>query len=328
MGRRALAYGSIAALVLALAAPAAHADGQQDALAEQLFDEGRQLASARRYAEACDKFAESLRLAPATGTLANLAICHELVGKTATAWVEMKEVEEQDRASGNTSRRELIATHLASLQPRLSRIVVRVPSEVAGTPGLVVSIDGVDLGRPAWGSAMPFDRGEHVVAAVAPGKKPWATKVTLGEAADLQTVDVAPLVEEPPAPAPPPAAAPPREVAPPPPRPHDTRLLGIVVAGVGLVGVGVGSYFGVAALSDRNASYAQCTPGCTQHAVDLNGDAMHEATASTIAFAVGGVGLAAGAFLYLTSPRPGAAALQVVPWTGAHASGAALTARW
>ena len=49
------------------------ARGQDRAAAEAAFDEGRQLATNGRYAEACLRFEASERLDPAVGSLLNLA---------------------------------------------------------------------------------------------------------------------------------------------------------------------------------------------------------------------------------------------------------------
>ena len=51
------------------------------AAAESLFQEARKLMDAKRYGEACPKLVASHKLAPAVGTLLNLADCYERGGQ-------------------------------------------------------------------------------------------------------------------------------------------------------------------------------------------------------------------------------------------------------
>ena len=73
--------------VAGLASVAQPAQAQSDsAAARALFAEGRNLMADERYAEACPKFEESLRLDHGMGTQFNLAHCWEKLGRTASAW--------------------------------------------------------------------------------------------------------------------------------------------------------------------------------------------------------------------------------------------------
>ena len=81
---------------LALAPSSARA---QDANAEELFRRAKALMTANKHAEACPMLEESYRLEKAMGTLLNLALCHEKIGKVASAWVEFRAVEQQARAA-------------------------------------------------------------------------------------------------------------------------------------------------------------------------------------------------------------------------------------
>src|SRR5438128_11228376 len=83
--------GVVAALVLAssfASAQEAPSAASNEMRAEYLFRTGEKKFDAGKYAEACADFSESLRLGPKLGTLLNLALCHEMVGKYATAWSE------------------------------------------------------------------------------------------------------------------------------------------------------------------------------------------------------------------------------------------------
>jgi hypothetical protein len=190
-------------------------------LAESLYRSARELSQAGRFDEACPKFAESYRLDPATGTLLNLATCHEAQGKLATAWLEYSDALVASRRAGRHSRVKFAEERIKLIEPRLSRLTVLLAPE-ADDPQLELWLDGLKIGRAAAGTPTPVDPGRHVVEARAPGKKPWSESVEVGAVSDLKTVTVPALVAEEVAPSaapvvlavPPPSAAPPRHTPP------------------------------------------------------------------------------------------------------------------
>jgi hypothetical protein len=102
------------------------------------------------------------------------------------------------------------------------------------------------------------------------------------------------------------------------------RTIGWVTAGVGLVGVGIGTAFGLATESKNSDAKGLCpTLSCTQQVVDdhasLVSTAKSDRTASIIGFAAGGAALVGGVVLVLTAPRAHASkesALRLVPLAG------------
>jgi hypothetical protein len=152
-------------------------------LAEQLFQDAQQLMAQRRYKEACPKFAESQRLDAGTGTLLNLAACHEAEGKTATAWGEFNAARALSQQGGRMDRVSFANEHIKSLAPRLCRLTIEVP-ETSKVDGLVIELDGVILESAAWGAPAPIDPGKHQIRVSAPGKEAWQREVYLiGDAA-------------------------------------------------------------------------------------------------------------------------------------------------
>lgn len=273
------------------------------AMAAALFQEGRALLKEGRIAEACPKLVESQRLDPGGGTLLNVALCHEREGKIATAWVEYREARAVAKRDGRADREEAANEAIQRIEVALSRLTIVVPDE-ARAPSLAILLDGVDLPAAAWGTKVPINPGAHTVAAQAPGRKPWSISVEIGEGASDRAVTVAPLAEIPVAPPPPvPRAPAPIPAAPPS---HAMRTAGYVIGSIGIVGAGVGTGFGIAAISKQSASNelcpaTQCSPSQAD-AIALNQDARTFATVSNIAFGVGLAGLAAGAVLLLVAP--------------------------
>ncbi len=293
--------GAIAAVLTAVSmlAPArvALADGttaQARALAETLFREGRKLMKEKRYAEACAKLDESYRLDEAAGTLLNLALCHEEEGKTATAWTELKESLYLAQKANRADRKKIAKEHLDKLEPRLSRLTLTLAPRFDDAE-VEIRLDGVLLGEGALGSALPVDPGERVIRVVAPGKVPWEKTVTIGENADQQTI-VIPILEAVP--------PPPDETPPPPPPPADEwqTPAALVAGGVGVVALGVGTFFGVRALSLGSESADHCPNNvCDAQGYEAYDDGRTSATIANIGIGVGVVGVVAGIVLFVTA---------------------------
>lgn len=271
-------------------------------LATQLFKEGRTLVDQGKYAEGCRKLEESQRLDPGGGTLLNLALCHEKEGRTATAWAEFTEALGIARKDDRPQRIEIASQHIQSLEPTLSRLIVQVP-QTADVADLEIKRDGTAIRRAAWGTAMPVDPGEHVLEAFALGKIPWKQTVTVGGNAETKTVAVPPLENAPvvATPAQPASAG----------GSNATSFVEVkkpinpaawVALGIGAAGMGVGSYFGIRAMSEQQTADDNCPKDnqCTRTGTSANTDAIKFANISTVGFGVGVLGVGLGTFLLLS----------------------------
>ncbi|HKQ68557.1 MAG TPA: tetratricopeptide repeat protein, partial [Polyangiaceae bacterium] len=129
--RRSPIVGCVAGLtlaVLSVSSPArCDAESADPALAQALFEQARALMSTGQYPEACAKLAESHRLDPASGTLLNLAVCHEKQGRTATAWAEYNDVLAISRKDGSAERQHIASARIKDLGPKLCRLTVVAP---------------------------------------------------------------------------------------------------------------------------------------------------------------------------------------------------------
>ncbi|MEP7125288.1 MAG: hypothetical protein ABJE95_30435, partial [Byssovorax sp.] len=115
------------------------------------------------------------------------------------------------------------------------------------------------------------------------------------------------------------------------------KLAAVTVAGAGLVGIAVGTVFGVMTISKKRDSEANCRADdptrCNATGVSLRGDEKTAGTISTISFVAGGVALAGGVVLFLTAPgravKPSAAVLfEALPAVAGGDLGLTLRARW
>jgi hypothetical protein len=303
------------------------------ARAERLFEQAKDLMKKADFATACAKFAESQRLDPALGTELNLGNCYEKEGRTASAWAVYKEAAVVARRLGQPERQKLAQDRVAALEPSLPTLRVVVgPSGAA--PGFELRVDGVLLGRAEWDSSAPVDPGVHAVAAVAPGKQAWTTEIRV-DAAGRAEVSVPLLADMAVAPlASPPAASAVLVADAGKPRGTGQRFAGVVLGGAGVVGLALGTVFGLEAKSENDSALTHCprSPACNDPTgVNLTHQAENSATFSTVAFIAGGALLAGGAALFFTAPR-GAVAPQrsayFMPLVGPTSAGFAAGGEW
>jgi len=304
----------LAFLVATLApAPLFAQSGDDAAAGRALFAEARKLAAAGKYADACPKFEESLRLNRGIGTQFNLADCLERIGRTASAWGHFLEVAAAARASGQTERETVARERAAALEPKLPRLEIQVDDQIEG---LEVKRDGVVVGAAAYRTAMPVDPGKHTIVAAAPGRKSWSSEVVVPAGPGTVSARVPELELEGAAAAPAAAAA-----KDPPPTAEPAadekgtglgteRTLALAAAGVGLAGAVAGTVFFFqyrAKNSDAEAicptSASPCPPGSASTHAELVEDAKKARTLTYVGWGVGAAGLAGAAVLWFIAPK-------------------------
>jgi hypothetical protein len=298
-----LACAAAVGVVIGTAGDACAQDGpsgmSNEMRAEYLFRRGEKRFDSGQYGEACNDFSESLRLGPKLGTLLNLALCHETVGKTATAWSEYHHGAAWATQNGQKDRHDFALQHAVALEMKLPRVLLQLPRESAIAS---VEVDGEPLPDSRWYLPVFLDPGEHTVSLSAPGKQRGSVKFRVTNSPTEQLVNVPALVDDL-ALAPPPK---PKPVAPSDPDPDRTRrLTGIALLATGGAALAVGLTFGILAVDKRDEIGARCTGNrCTAEGAQAYRDAQSNATISTVSTILGLGAGAAGGWLFFTSKSP------------------------
>ena len=316
--RRLSKPAALAGLVTLAAESPTFAQGQDSAASETLFRDGKRLLDQKDYERACPKLAESFRLEPATGTLLALAMCHEGQGRIATAWAEYADAAARARREGRPDREQAAREWAGALESRLSTMTISVSDAAAKTAGLEVKRDGVVVGTGAWGTAVPVDPGEHVIEAVAPGKKPWTRTVAVRAASSRETLMV-PALEDVSRSQPLPVEEGKRGISP-------LQQTGLVFGGLGVVALGVGTFYGLQAIRKNDNSKAGCDDtGCDPAAKQERLEARTAGNVSTFSFIGGGALVIGGAVMYFagasSAPKHG---VRVLPAAGRATLGVAV----
>jgi hypothetical protein len=332
--KRALGVGVLALAALSSApaqAQSAAPPTADEARAETLFNAAKQLRDGGQLAEACPMFAESKRLAPGVGVTLHLGDCYERMGRTASAWTQYREAETLARQKGDDKRADIAHGRAHSVESKVGRLTMTTAR--GAHDGWQVQLDGSPVPPQMLNAAVAVDPIDHTVTVSAPGKPLRTLKVHLDASTLAATASIEDSSDQGGAAG---AAAVTAAPAGPGAEEHasaeasaldssastssggshgwSTRTWGeIVLGGVGVVGLGLGAAF----LVKKNQSMSNGN-ACDGPMVNKQA-----ATASEIAFAVGGVALASAVVLYLTTPgsqsQVGMSVSPVAMWGGGGA---------
>lgn len=301
----------------AVDAHAEDASAAETAAARALAVDGLKLAQANNCTEAVPKLERAEKLYHSTVVSIRLGECYVGLGKlvegTELLRKALREPQPAEPAPALAKALERAQKLLDATKPRIAGLTIKV----AAVQDMGVKIDGNLVPGVLLDTEIPVDPGEHSVEVTAPGfiKSGSRLMVAEGEKKSLTLT----LARDPNASVPPaPSAKPAQEPAPPQPNEATThtttsgdastvqqppnRTPAFVALGVGAAGVVTGSVLGLMAMQQHSDLKDDC-PGnvCpAERQADLDG-ARKLGNVSTIAFAVGGAGLALGTVLFFTA---------------------------
>jgi serine/threonine-protein kinase len=327
----------------------AQASAAEKTTAEALFDEGVKLMKSGNFQEACPKLENSQRVDAAVGTLLYLGECYERLGRPASAWATFREAQSSAEASGQTARARTAKQRVEKVEKDLAYLVIEVADATRSLPGLRITRGGIDAGTSIIGAPVPVDPGEVKIEVSAPGHQNYVVTVTV-QPRSRQSMQVPALAarEEPkpvaaaePAPlaAQPLSWSPASPAAPPPPAVEESSMstlgvVGLVVAGAGLVTAGVGTFYGLRAMSeDKKADEGSCGVNICQERADFehSDNAVSSAKIANVAIGVGSGLVVAGGLMFLfapsSEPKQEGAFVRVTPRLGPGFAGIGLEGR-
>jgi hypothetical protein len=276
------------------------------------------------------------------GTQFNLAHCWEKIGRSASAWAMFLDVAAAARAGNQPQREAAAKERAAALEPKLTRLRVVVPEPAADAK---IFRDGQEVGKAAWGTAMPVDPGDHVIRVTAAGKKEWTQDVKVPATSRTFSVTV-PALEDLTV-AKEPVAAPATQVTTTDTAPRGggnggggANVPALVIGGIGIAGLATGTVFALQGYSDNQEALKLCRAGedgkscpngeeAARHE-QLVADAKREQMIGLVAFGIGGAAVATATILFLTSGNdsPEQAALEFAPTWLDGGWGASLSGRF
>lgn len=281
------------AFAMLVALPRLAAAEDNVAKADALFAEGIKLRDSNLEL-ACAKFGESLQLNPqAIGTLLNVALCDEKLGRIASSLRRFEEARQRAIELRFPEHRKAAEEKIAALTPEVPHLAFKFAKQPPPQTKVVVDdhvVAASDL------DDLRVDPGEHVVTVSAPGRITFQTLITIAQRQRLD-VEVPALAK---------------------PVTSSRPMLGkIVLAGGGamLVTGAVLGYVAHLRYEDQftDTSGSPCKelmnqpPQCTPEGFSAVGRARTLGNVGTILSVVGIAAIAAGSYLWFFAPKSGGA---------------------
>lgn len=258
--------------------------------ADVLFEQGQAALGRGEVAVACEKFEESRKLDPGTGTLLNVGSCREKLGDRRSAWLAYREALRSMTASDD--RRGFAVERVAALEAMLARVTMRWSGTAPAPAQSLVLLQGEAI-SPPYDAPRVVEPGPITVMVRVPGHRD-ATIVRAARSGEIADVVLATGEREVVSSA----------------STEGGRALGtwplVVGIGGGLL-VATGGVFGVSALGLSASARDRCDESlrCSDEALPLAKEdatsAERHATVSTIMLASGAVALATAIVLQLTT---------------------------
>jgi tetratricopeptide (TPR) repeat protein len=286
--------------------------------ADALFKEGKKLMSEKRYAEACPKLEQSMKLDPGIGTELNIGKCYEDWGRIGKALIAYKKALEM--AKGDKDKRvPQIQELVDGLDSQAPRLTIKLPSG-ASADGVKVTLDGEVI--TTFGTALIVDPGPKTIEYTVDDGPKKSKTVPVDRGGDSEvTLDI-PKDRV--------AKKPngggkqsngggdkpdgkPADVATPPAPGRNMRLGGIVLGGAGVLAIGVSSIMTLSARGQYNDALEMHCMGmknmCDPEGLQTTADARSTANTATVIFIAGVAMVGGGVALYLLAPK-GAAKME------------------
>ncbi|MBA3393856.1 MAG: hypothetical protein H0T89_14505 [Deltaproteobacteria bacterium] len=276
------------------------------AKADKLFAEGLALRESN-LEQSCAKFNESLQYNPqAIGTLLNVALCDEKLGRIASAVVKFSEARDRAKEQQLADYIKAAEEHIASLTPELPYLQLKFGVAPIADTKILVNDQVVGMDRIG---KLAVDPGEVSITVSAPGRLPYQTTIIVAKR-EMKDVEIPELEKS-------------VTVK------SSRRTIGLITTASGVAAIGAGVAIGLFARSSYNDAIKKCNqmtdpPQCPSEAQT---DTEKARTLGTVGTVVGVIGIAAasvGIYMWLRAPKDtGERKVSLVPHVSSETAGLA-----
>jgi hypothetical protein len=274
---------------MAMAPHVAKADPSEIHHAADLFQQGREAMKGGNYGGACALFEASHRVEPAPGTLLNVAVCSEKLGRLRRAAKALEDfLATSDAADERRPRAQAL---LADVTERTPRVSIRLPAWASSRAEVLV--DGEGISPAVWKAAMHLDPGRHVLEVRVPQAPDQRRTLEVKERDRLVETFVFSYTPEPQ-----------RDPPPPPRRREELPPAFFISLGVGVAGLVTAAGSGAIVLLERSTVEDQCDfKKCSPAGLKAGERGKRFETVGAVALPVGVAGVALAGYLWLNTKK-------------------------